>query len=151
MMLQIAQRIGIPLVLLLLGGAYFMEVRTGNPQDSMLIRPVFYLMTLLFLINAATDLRAIMRDRSTAEKEKEEKGALRRILLFCAASVGMVVALPYLGFVLSAMGFLFVVLKMFKVESDTVLYLMPIGMSIALYLLFDQVFSVPLPQGFLGF
>lgn len=150
MMLQIAQRIGIPLALLLLGGVYFMEVRSGNAQDLMLIRPVFYLMVVLFLINAATDLRSIMREQSAEESEKE-KGSLKKILAFCAASVGMVVLLPYLGFVLSAMAFLFVVLKMFKVDNSTVLYLMPIGVSIALYLLFDQVFSVPLPQGFLGF
>lgn len=151
MMLQIAQRIGIPLVLLLLGCAYFTEVRSGNPQDLTLIRPVFYLMIVLFLINAATDLRSIMAKSQAGADQEKDTSSVRKTLAFCAAATAFVVVLPYLGFVLSAMAFLFVVLKMFKVEDTSILYLMPVGVSIALYLLFDQVFSVPLPEGFLGF
>ena len=61
MMPQLMQRIGIPFVLLCLATLYFLEVRGGKAQDMMLIGPVYYLMVVLFFINAATDLRDILR------------------------------------------------------------------------------------------
>jgi hypothetical protein len=150
MMMQIAQRIGIPFVLLVVAAFYFLEVSRGRAQDMLLIKPVFYLMVLLFCINAATDLRDILKQK---EKTGEQGGdaSFKAILPFAALAILFVAALPYAGFLIASLVFLFAALFLFKVENKAVLYLMPVCVSIGLYLLFERVFSVELPVGFLGF
>ena len=76
MMPQLMQRIGIPFVLLCLATFYFMEVRGGKAQDIMLIGPVYYLMVVLFFINAATDLRDILRQEHEAQIKRRMDAAL---------------------------------------------------------------------------
>lgn len=151
MMLQIAQRIGIPFVLLLLAAAYFFEVRGAKEQDLMLIKPVFYLMVVLFCINAITDLRAILREKNDATSVAGENSSLKRILSFAGLAVLLVGSLSLLGFPIAATLFVFLVLLLFKVESKTVLFVMPVAIASALYVLFELVFAVELPVGFLGF
>lgn len=150
MMSQIAQRIGIPLVLLFLASLYFLEVRGGKEQDLMLIKPVFYLMVVLFIINAATDMRDILRQKGDAATAKADS-SLGRILRFAALAVLLVAALPFAGFLISATVFLFLVLFMFEVRNKAMLIGMPIIVALALYLLFEFVFAVELPASVLGF
>jgi cell division protein FtsW (lipid II flippase) len=151
MMLQIAQRIGIPFVLLVMALAYFLEVRGQREQDLLLIKPVFYLLVVLFFINAATDLRDILRERNKEAVQVKEKESLKKILSFTALSVLLVAALPYVGFLISATLFVFFSLLMSKVENKPILFAMPIGVSLALYAAFVYAFGVELPIGFLGF
>lgn len=152
MMSQIVQRIGIPFVLLFMATLYFFEVRGGKPQDLMLIKPVYYLMVVLFCINAVTDMRAILRERGKeAAKAAREADSLKKILLFAALSILLVAALPFAGFLVAATLFIFGVLAIFKVETKAVLYAMPLAVTVSLYLLFEHVFGVELPTGLLGF
>lgn len=147
MMLQIAQRIGIPFALLFLAGLYFLEVMGGKAQDLMLIKPVFYLMVLLFCINAVTDMRDILKQKDHIVSAKADP--LTKILPFAGLAILLVAGLPYAGFCVSSIVFLFLVLFMFKVESKAVLVLMPLIVSTVLYLLFVYAFGVELPVGFL--
>jgi hypothetical protein len=151
MMLQIAQRIGIPFVLLVTALAYFLEVRGQREQDLLLIKPVFYLLVVLFFINAATDLRDILRERNKEAVQVKEKESLKKILSFTALSVLLVAALPYAGFLISATLFVFFSLLMSKVENKPILFAMPICVSLALYAAFVYAFGVELPIGFFGF
>jgi cell division protein FtsW (lipid II flippase) len=151
MMLQIAQRIGVPFVLLLLALAYFLEVRGQREQDLMLIKPVFYMLAVLFLINAATDLWDILRKKNSEAGRVGEKESLKKILSFAALSVALVAALPYAGFLVSATLFIFFALLLSKVENKLILYAMPVCVSLALYLIFVYAFGVELPVGFFGF
>lgn len=152
MLLQIVQRIGIPFVLLFMATLYFFEVRGGKPQDLMLIKPVYCLMAILFFINAATDMRALLRDRDKEEASTvREVDSLKKILQFSGLTILLVAALPFTGFLISAALFIFAVLAIFKVESKTVFYAMPPAVTLSLYLLFEHVFGVELPVGFLGF
>jgi hypothetical protein len=148
---QIAQRIGIPFVLLVIAAAYFLEAGHGKAQDMLLIRPVFYLMVLLFCINAITDLRDILRQKEKAGGQRRDDASLKAIMPFAGLAILFVAILPYAGFPLASLVFLFAVLFLFKVDNKAVLYLMPVGISIGLYLLFEKVFGVELPVGFLGF
>ena len=149
-MLQIAQRIGIPFVLLAIAAFYFLEVRSGKALDLLLIRPVFYLMAVLFCINAITDLRDILKQKEKADGQSGD-ASFKAILPLAALAILFVVALPYAGFLIASLVFLFAALFLFKVENKAMLYLMPVGVSIGLYLLFEKVFGVELPVGFLGF
>jgi Ca2+/Na+ antiporter len=152
MILQIAQRIGIPFALLVMAALYFLEVREGKVQDLMLIRPVFYMMVVLFCINAATDLRDILRSRQEQEAaDEKEKDSLKTILAFAGLAILLVAAMPFAGFLIASAVFICLVLLLFKVESKTVLFTMPVCVALALYALFEFVFGVELPAGFLGF
>ena len=151
MILQIAQRIGIPFVLLVMAALYFFEVREGKVQDLMLIRPVFYMMVVLFCINAATDLRDIMRNKQEQAGVKKEKDSLKAIAAFAGLAILLVAALPYAGFLIASAVFICLVLLLFKVDNKAVLFTMPVCVAFALYALFEYVFGVELPAGFLGF
>jgi cell division protein FtsW (lipid II flippase) len=151
MMLQIAQRIGIPFLLLVMALAYFLEVRGQRDQDLMLIKPVFYLLVVLFIINAITDLRDILRKKNNEAVQTGEKESLKKILSFAALTVALIVALPYMGFLVSAMLFIFAALLMSRVENKLILYAMPICVPLVLYVIFEYAFGVELPIGFFGF
>ena len=151
MMLQIAQRIGIPFILLVMAFAYFLEVRGQRDQDLMLIKPVFYLLVVLFIINAITDLLDILRKKDSEEAGVKEKESLKKILSFAAITVALVAALPYAGFLISATLFIFVALLMSKVENKLILYAMPLCTPLVLYVIFEYAFGVELPVGLLGF
>ncbi|MDR1710069.1 MAG: tripartite tricarboxylate transporter TctB family protein [Candidatus Accumulibacter sp.] len=151
MMLQIAQRIGIPFLLLLMALAYFLEVRGQRAQDLLLIKPVFYLLVVLFFINAATDLRDILRQKNAEKAQAGDGKQLKKILSFAGLTVLLVAALPYAGFLIAATLFVFFSLFMSGVEKKPILYAMPICVSLALYLAFVYVFGVELPAGWLGF
>ena len=151
MMPQLMQRIGIPFVLLCLATLYFMEVRGGKAQDMMLIGPVYYLMVVLFVINAATDLRDILRERGKEAAARKEEDSLKRILSFGGLAILLVIALPWAGFLVSATLFVFSALMLFEVTNKALLYVMPIGVALTLYALFEYVFGVELPASFLGF
>jgi phosphatidylglycerophosphate synthase len=151
MMLQIAQRIGIPFLLLVMAWAYFLEVRGQRDQDLLLIKPVFYLLVVLFIINAITDLRDILRKRNEEAVQVSEKESLKTILSFAALTVVLVAALPYAGFLIASTLFIFVALSMSKVENKLILFAMPVCVSVGLYLIFEYAFGVELPVGFLGF
>jgi hypothetical protein len=116
----------------------------------MLIKPVYYLMVVLFVINAATDMRSILREKG-GDKTRKEAESLKKILFFAGLTVLLVAALPCAGFLISSTLFIFLVLLMFKVESKAVLYTMPIVVAGVLYLLFEYFFGVELPTGVLGF
>jgi hypothetical protein len=150
MMMQIAQRIGIPFALLVVAALYFLEVSRGKAQDMLLIRPVFYLMVFLFCINAVTDLRDILKQKEKAGGQRGD-ASLKAITPFAALAILFVAALPYAGFLIASLVFLFAALFLFKVENKAMLYLMPVCVSVGLYLLFERVFGVELPVGFLGF
>ena len=150
MLLHIAQRIGLPFLLLVLGGIYFLEVSQGRAQDMLLIRPVFYCMLVLFCINAATDLRAILKANTKGESRESGDTSLRKILPFAVLAIGFVAALPFLGFIFSSLVYLVLILRVFKVEEKKVLIVLPLVVSISLYLLFVYVFGVELPVSFLG-
>lgn len=152
MILQIVQRVGIPFILLFMAFMYFMEVRGHKAQDLMLIKPVFYMMVVLFFINTATDLRDIVRNRDKeAAAETGERRSLKTILSFAGLAVLLVAALPYVGFLISSTVFIFLALSMFKVNKKEILYLMPICVSVILWALFEHGFGVELPVGLLGF
>ena len=151
MLLQIVQRLGVPFVLLILAALYFLEVKGGKAQDLMLIKPVFYLAAVLFCINAATDLRDILRSAKEPAAAGTEKKSLQRTFSFAGLAVLLVAALPYAGFLIASALFIFLVLLLFKVENKTVLYLMPVCVALVLYTLFAFGFGVELPAGFFGF
>ena len=151
MMPQLMQRIGIPFVLLCLATLYFLEVRGGKAQDMMLIGPVYYLMVVLFFINAATDLRDILRERGKEAAASKEGDSLKRILSFGGLAILLVIILPWAGFLVSATLFVFATLMLFEVENKTLLYVMPIVVPLTLYALFEYAFGVELPTGVFGF
>ena len=151
MKMQIVQRIGIPFILLVIAMAYFYEVSHGKPQDMLLITPVFYLMVIVFCINAITDFRDILKRKEKIGESRSDDASLKAITPFAGLTILFVVILPYAGFLIASLVFLFSVLLLFKVDNKVILYLLPVCASIGLYLLFEKAFGVELPVGFLGF
>ena len=150
MFMQLAQRMIIPLLILVLSSGYYLQVASGSGQDYLLIRPVFYCMAGMFCIILFNEWRAL-RKQHRSVYDPRSSGMSGPVILTIVATCLLIFVMDYIGFVASSMIYLFVVLMLFKVKDRVLLVNMPVSVSLALSLLFANVFSVPLPKGPWGF
>lgn len=80
-------------------------------------------------------------------KNKVDVKAVASVFLLC---VLYVVAMPYIGFLLSTMLYLFLFLLLLREKSRLMICLVPIVTSLAVYLLFSKGLSVMLPAAKIG-
>lgn len=148
----ILQKLGIPLAMLIAACLYYLEVRHGHPRDQMLIKPVFILMAVLFAVNGAWDVRLCLRsgDGGGEGGARDWKG-LQKIGCFFLLAVALVALMPVLGFTAGSMIFLHLAFRLLGMDNAAMLYGLPVSVSLVLYMLFNELFGVPLPTGFLGF
>ncbi len=140
------QKIIIPFCILIWAGAYFNEIRSQSIQDQMFIRPVFYLLVVLFIVNGIHDFRSAAKSAgdNAARSEAQETKKVVGFILLVAADLCLV---SYAGFILTSVVFLLSCLLWFGVRNKVILALLPVGMSLFLYVLFALWFGVPLPEG----
>lgn len=137
----------LPLIMLVFAGIYFNEVRQLDALDQALIKPVFFFMVLLFMINTASDYRESKDRQSNASALKKGNSQFRKILEYIALTAVYLMLMPYLGFMISSILFLAGALYRLNVRKTITLIALPVGLSVLLYFLFVHLFSVPLPTG----
>jgi hypothetical protein len=140
----------IPLGILVWACTYFNEIRSQSLQDQMFIRPVFYLLAVLFIVNGVNDFRSFSKGSQVAAKSKDD-GDTKKVIGFILLVLVYLLLVTYVGFIITSVVFLFSCLLLFEVKSKVILIFMPLGVSLFLYLLFAVWFGVPLPEGLLNF
>jgi len=116
----------------------------------MFIRPVFYLLAVLFIVNGVNDFRSFSKSSQVAAKSKDD-GDTKKVIGFILLVLVYLLLVTYVGFIITSVVFLFSCLLLFEVKSKVILIFMPLGVSLFLYLLFAVWFGVPLPEGLLNF
>lgn len=137
----------LPLLMLAFAAIYFIEVRQLHDLDQALIKPVFFLMVLLFIINTVSDYRENKRCQDNASTKQNENFQFRKILPYIVLTAVYLIVMPYVGFMPASILFLAGALYRLNVRKTIVLITLPIGLSVLLYFLFVYLFSVPLPAG----
>lgn len=128
-----------------------------NPQDKILVNPVIWLMIIMFPIILWIEWRQFREDFNQQEEgetlESETNATLTlRVLFFIVLTFIYLIAMEKLGFVVSTV--LYIPLLMWVLgtvwrDSKLVFILLPILMTLGLYLLFETVLDIPLPEGLL--
>ena len=151
-MSKLIKRIALSVVTMAWAIWYLADTASRAPKAVLLIRPVVYIMGVLFLINLIRDYRKWKLERDGGEDGSEYASSREiKIALIAFAAVAVyILSMNLLGFIISTVIFLgcsFVVLKAKPVPA----ILMAVVMTGLLYVVFKVLLKMPLPRGFLGF
>lgn len=146
---------------------YFIEIQGKNASAGLFIRPVFWIMLVLYLMILWMDTRdwrgekrtqASAAQQATAEEKQAaqaktaaEKADLRRTVICVGSAVAYVFLLPYLGFIISTVLFLFGLFCWLKAPNKLIAFVLALAVALGMYALFKIGLKVPLPTGLLGF
>lgn len=151
----------IPTVILAWAIAYFIEVSKYKPLNAVLIRPVFLVMAVLYVINAVTDFIACRREAAAeGVPAREEKSLLQAVKGFLTSPGSKIVYLFVLimlyalllksvGFIIVNALFLFAVLLVMGERKVWKLVLIPIVVTALMHLIFVTGLKILLPAGIL--
>lgn len=155
---SLIKKLGMPFVVLVWSAFYFSEVIQYSERNHYLIKPCFYLMVTLFIVNTVTDLLEWKREQkiksntmSNADEsiDKHRKGL--RLVIILLSMAAYVFFLPYLGYTVSSLVLLLFILGLMKVNKPMPLVVLPVTMVVLLYSIFKIFLGIPLPTGFIGF
>ena len=151
----------LPTVLLILATLYYAQVtQLGNPKNYIMIRPVYFGLVLLYVINAVMDYLDCRKELAAgtgAAKEAAEKQhtefldqPLVRIVLLFAAMALFALLLSTLGFLISGFLLIAAIMGIMRVKGWWQYLVFPLLAVAALYLIFKVALGIPLPAGILG-
>ena len=154
--------------------AYYVEILGKKASAGVFIRPVFWLMAVIYVIVVLMDIRdykdakkgseSVSPDDSTKENdseiiaetnapEKREKifsPDLTRTIVCVLSSVAYIFAIKYIGFLVSTVLFLFGLFCWLKAENKILAFILAVVIAFGMYMLFKVGLKVPLPKGFIG-
>lgn len=151
-MSKLIKRIALSVVTMAWAIWYLADTASRAPKAVLLIRPVVYIMGVLFLINLVRDYRKwkLEQEGNNEEFEYASSKEIKTALIAFAAVAVYILSMNLLGFIISTVLFLvcsFIALKAKPLPS----VLMAIIMTGLLYVVFKILLKMPLPRGFLGF
>lgn len=165
-MSALIKRLALPAMVLIWSASYFIEVSGYSKKNQYLIKPVFIVMVLLFIVNTITDVREWKKEQrekkelyqETAGRSPdmtgptaEEKQTLLRSFFVVLSMAVYIVVMPYLGFVISTIVLVVFLLALMQVRKPIPMILLPVLLTGVLYAAFKMGLHIPLPAGFLGF
>lgn len=170
-MLGLIQTIIMPTIAMIWASVYFLEVMQLSEKNQYLIRPVFFIMVVLYVINTLGDVKKwketqAEREKLLAESEgeecpkeielarianKERKEDLIQLAMILGVSLIYLLIMPRLGFIISTILFLFAQLIVLKADKGPMLIVLPLVLTVVLHLAFTKILGIPLPVGILRF
>ena len=149
---SLIKKLALPAIVLLWSAAYFIEVAGYSKKNQYLIKPVFIVMVILFVVNTFTDIREWRREQESgkgaSQISQEEKQVLLKSLLVVVSMAVYVILMPHIGFIITTAA---VLLLIMQVREFLPLILLPLIVTGILYAVFKTGLHIPLPAGFLGF
>jgi len=140
------QKLTVPTLVALWAFTYFLEISKNVTQDQMLIRPVFYLLIFLYVINTVGDIRSWRRE------EQQDKAPVQpKLLIFIALVIACLALFSLLGFIITCFLFLLASFWLFHVRSKAYLLGLPLIITALLFIIFKIMLGVALPDGVLAF
>ncbi len=157
--------------ILILTLLYFIDVSSlNNPEDKLLVNSVIWIIILLYPIiiwqewreknNKTSEKAGIteqllddvnLTDQQGEESDDEETSARlnKRIFYFMLSTFLYLVIMNYLGFIITTIIYMPILMLILGTTSKKILIILPIVFTILLYILFNNLLGIPLPQGLL--
>ena len=110
----------------------------------------FVLITLVSVLSIALLAKGVA-GLCSGDQAETAKGKFRLPGLMLGAFLIFLVALPWVGFLISSVPFFAVLMMLYGSRSPLKITLWSLALSIALYVIFTQAFQIILPVGPLGF
>jgi len=146
---------------------YFLEIQGKKFSAGLFIRPVFWIMLALYLVILWMDIRDWREEKhnqaaAISQADEDEKlsmqakaaagkADLQRTIVCVSSAVAYVFLLPFLGFLISTIVFLFGLFCWLKAPNKPAAFILAAVVAVGMYALFKIGLKVPLPTGFLGF
>ena len=159
--MMLVNRLMAPSLIFLFVLIYYFEVRDLSESNLLLIKPIFWIMVVLFPVVVLMEIKkwkntAIEQaDEPEGETDFDENYELKskvtpKLLIYMASIALYLFLLPYLGFILVSFLFLPSLMYALGTKNIKLLVLIPIIVIAVVYLLFDTWLGIPLPKGFFG-
>ena len=151
-MFSLFQRMVAPLLMFGWSVYYFLQFSKQKVDSQYLIRPVFYIVAILFLVISFREFRAWQKEHKSEDgaKSKLSRHEVVVVATLIGGSSAYLFLLPYIGFVLLTPLVLLAAFRYLKAGWLSSC-LLSVGLTAFVYVVFDLLLSVPLPSGFLGF
>ena len=78
---SLIKKLALPAIVLLWSAAYFIEVAGYSKKNQYLIKPVFIVMVILFVVNTFTDIREWRREQESGKGASQISQEEKQVLL----------------------------------------------------------------------
>jgi hypothetical protein len=132
----------------------FVRQLPDSQINLMLIEPVFILMALFTLVSVVRNTTIRREDKKGQELPSSPGGEIinkKRVIAFVVISGLYVGLMPFAGFILCNLVFIFVCMRFLGEKKWKLLIIVPVAATAAIYLTFQVWLELSLPQGILDF
>lgn len=136
--------------------AYIIQSRSLYADNAMLlVRWCFYAMIVFTIFAVKSDLVIQLEARTNMEEKKRESKRLNRemerLLVFIVGITGYLVVMQWMGFIITTLIFIAVMMFYLGVRDKKSMILIPVCLTALIYLMFDVWLSITLPISIFGF
>lgn len=155
------KRMVIPTIIMIWATVFFLEVIQYPPKNYILIRPVYYVMLIFYVVNGALDFFSCRKRQLKEEKTVEGIFFKQKIIDFCKSD-GIKIPLVFISLFITTLLFdllgFFIVIPVFMVtvilisgvRDWKILVIFPVILTVLSYLIFKVGLDVALPFGILS-
>lgn len=130
----------ISLILLIFGSLYYYQTFSFISSGAAFVPRIYAILLMTFSL--------ILLIRSFLTKEKFKGGNIKKILITMGITFIYILSIPFLGFHLSSLIFILIILLLRRIKNIFILAGVPIGSVLFIYVFFQKVLNVPVPMGF---
>lgn len=130
----------ISVFLIMFGCLYFYGTFGFISSGAALVPRIYAILLITFSL--------ILLIRSFFTKDEFQGGKIKHILLAMGIFVVYIITVPIVGFYLSSLFFIFILLLIRRVKNIYILAGVPIGSIVFIYLFFQKALHVSVPLGF---
>ncbi|MBT9778211.1 hypothetical protein GPL15_17050 [Clostridium sp. MCC353] len=164
-MVRLVKKLLIPTIIFIWAVCYYIEVLGKKASAGYFIKPVFWIMAVLYVVIAAKDTKAWWEEGKAiaARSKKEDQGAknddtgkVKDVelgqMMVCVGSAALYLAvMPYVGFIIATILLLFGLFCWLKAPNRVGALVLAVLVTAGMYMLFKFGLKVPLYAGILGF
>lgn len=97
------------------------------------------------------ELLKILKGNQVVSKKKKEEVELKKLYAILGVSTLYILGLKPLGFIVSSLVYLMIMMHLLNVKSKKVVVLASVATVLIIYVSFGVLLKVPMPKGILGF
>lgn len=121
-----------------------------SKKGNMFVWAVFALLVVIFAVEILNEFRRAQTEKRAAQNSPTEKkdysGLIRSGILF-GATLAYIIAMPYLGFLISTFIYLFAMFLFLRAKNKIVVVVASVMLTGLMWFAFDYLLGVPLPKG----
>ena len=146
-------RIIVATAILLFAILYLFEIGSlKSVQDKLLVNPIIWIMFLLYPIIIWQDWKEYRKKSSTEEVAPDGESSSRmnrKLLFFILSTFVYLLLMDYVGFIIITILYMPFLMWVLGTTSKKTLIILPIVFTVLMYILFNNLLGIPMPQGIL--